>query len=164
MLVANRHRSGGLSFPAQAARCLLGRRFLHRPSAMTHLNCPPDGTKIAFASARSETWRYGGATQTGAILAADAIWSRRNAALVTRWKWIAFDRRGKHSQIYVIDAEGRNLQALTDGEYENSVPSFSRTGSPFTSDPCATEIGSCGSEILRGAGQSRSRSIAALPL
>ena len=50
-----------------------------------------------------------------------------------RWspdgKWIAFDRRpGTHSQIYVVDAEGRNMHAITDGEYDHSGASFSRDG------------------------------------
>ena len=51
-----------------------------------------------------------------------------------RWspdgKWITFDYHdGVHSQIYVIDAQGRNLRGLTSGNYENSVPSWSRDGS-----------------------------------
>jgi Tol biopolymer transport system component len=51
-----------------------------------------------------------------------------------RWspddKWITFDYHDDiHSQIYVIDAEGRNLRGITSGNYENSVPSWSRDGS-----------------------------------
>jgi Tol biopolymer transport system component len=50
-----------------------------------------------------------------------------------RWspdgKWVAFDYHGTaHGQIYVIDSEGRNLRALTSGNYENLVPSWSRDG------------------------------------
>jgi Tol biopolymer transport system component/DNA-binding winged helix-turn-helix (wHTH) protein len=51
-----------------------------------------------------------------------------------RWspdgKWIVFDYHNlkHHSQIYVIDSEGRNLHAVTSGDYENSVPSWSRDG------------------------------------
>jgi Tol biopolymer transport system component/DNA-binding winged helix-turn-helix (wHTH) protein len=44
-------------------------------------------------------------------------------------KWIAMDYRGgKHSQIYVVDSEGRNFHALTSGDYENEVPRWSRDG------------------------------------
>jgi Tol biopolymer transport system component/DNA-binding winged helix-turn-helix (wHTH) protein len=48
-----------------------------------------------------------------------------------RWspdgKWIAFDHStAAHSQIYLVDSEGRNLQALTSGAYEDCVPSWSR--------------------------------------
>jgi Tol biopolymer transport system component len=44
-------------------------------------------------------------------------------------KWIAMDYRAeKHSQIYLIDAEGRNFHALTSGDYENEVPRWSRDG------------------------------------
>jgi Tol biopolymer transport system component/DNA-binding winged helix-turn-helix (wHTH) protein len=92
----------------------------------------PDGTKIAFASARSgnmEIWRSDAdgsnplqLTSFGGDLDGTPRWSPDG-------KWIVFDRRpAKHSQIYVVDTEGRNLRALTDGEYENSVPSFSRDG------------------------------------
>jgi hypothetical protein len=51
-----------------------------------------------------------------------------------RWspdgKWIAFDYHTvtHRSQIYMIDSEGRNLHAVTSGDYENSVPSWSRDG------------------------------------
>jgi Tol biopolymer transport system component len=50
-----------------------------------------------------------------------------------RWspdgKWVAFDYRlGAHGQIYLVDSEGRNLHALTSGNYENCVPSWSRDG------------------------------------
>jgi len=51
-----------------------------------------------------------------------------------RWspdgKWIVFDYHTlkDHSQIYMIDSEGRNLHAVTSGDYENSVPSCSRDG------------------------------------
>jgi len=52
-------------------------------------------------------------------------------------KWLVFDRRPTdHAQIYMIDAEGRNMHALTEGEHENDVPIWSRNGKAvyFTSD------------------------------
>jgi hypothetical protein len=49
-----------------------------------------------------------------------------------RWspdgKWIAFDHHETHSQIYLIDSEGRNMHAVTSGNYENMVPAWSRDG------------------------------------
>ncbi|MDX6457565.1 MAG: hypothetical protein QOE55_1262 [Acidobacteriaceae bacterium] len=50
-----------------------------------------------------------------------------------RWspdgKWIAFDyRTTATSQIYLVNSEGRNFHALTSGNYEDCVPSWSRDG------------------------------------
>ncbi len=50
-----------------------------------------------------------------------------------RWspdgKFVAFDRnKASHVQIYLVDSEGRNLHALTSGNYDNVVPSWSRDG------------------------------------
>ena len=50
-----------------------------------------------------------------------------------RWspdgKWIAFDHHSiAHSQIYLIDSEGRNLRPLPSGKYQDCVPSWSRDG------------------------------------
>jgi Tol biopolymer transport system component len=51
-----------------------------------------------------------------------------------RWspdgRWIAFDAREEdqvpiYSHIYVVDAEGRNLHAITHGDSDNYVPSWS---------------------------------------
>jgi dipeptidyl aminopeptidase/acylaminoacyl peptidase len=44
-------------------------------------------------------------------------------------RWIAFDTRPhEYGQIFVIDAEGRNLHPVTNGDYENIVPSWSGDG------------------------------------
>ena len=50
-----------------------------------------------------------------------------------RWsaddRWIAFDYHDPtHTQIYLVDSEGRNLHRITSGNYENIVPSWSRDG------------------------------------
>jgi Tol biopolymer transport system component len=50
-----------------------------------------------------------------------------------RWspdaKWIAMDYRPEnHSQIYLVDSEGRNFHALTTHDSENEVPGWSRDG------------------------------------
>jgi Tol biopolymer transport system component len=92
----------------------------------------PDRTRIAFVSVRSgetEIWR---SDADGTDLLQLTSFGGENAG-TPRWspdgKWIAFDRRpGPHSQIYVVDVEGRNLHAITSGDYEHSVPSWSRDG------------------------------------
>ena len=92
----------------------------------------PDQSKIAFVSFRSgnfEIWRSdadGGnplqLTSFGGENAGTPRWSPNG-------KWIAFDRRPEaHSQVYAVDVDGRNLHALTDGDFDNSVPSWSRDG------------------------------------
>jgi Tol biopolymer transport system component len=44
-------------------------------------------------------------------------------------KWIAMDYRpGDHSQIWMIDSEGRNFHAVIADQYENFVPRWSRDG------------------------------------
>ena len=44
-------------------------------------------------------------------------------------RWIAFDHRHEtHSQIHLIDSDGRNMHAVTSGNYENLVPGWSRDG------------------------------------
>ena len=50
-----------------------------------------------------------------------------------RWspdgRWIAFDTHVEnHLHIFVVDAEGRNLHAITHGDSDNYVPSWSRDG------------------------------------
>lgn len=44
-------------------------------------------------------------------------------------KWIAMDYRpGDHSQIWMVDSEGRNFRAVIADQYENFVPRWSRDG------------------------------------
>jgi Tol biopolymer transport system component len=44
-------------------------------------------------------------------------------------RWIAFDHRHEtHSQIHLMDSEGRNMHAVTSGNYEDVVPGWSRGG------------------------------------
>jgi Tol biopolymer transport system component/DNA-binding winged helix-turn-helix (wHTH) protein len=90
----------------------------------------PDGTRLALQSERSGT---------------DQIWlnstSGDHPVQLTnighsgspRWspdgRWIAFDTHVEdHVHIFVVDAEGRNLHAITHGDSDNFVPSWSRDG------------------------------------
>jgi Tol biopolymer transport system component len=90
----------------------------------------PDGKQIVFAAAGSGTgniWKSDAdgsnplqLTSFGGALTGSPRWSPDG-------KWIVFDHRdGDHAQIYVIDADGRSHHALTNGSYENNVPSWSR--------------------------------------
>jgi Tol biopolymer transport system component/DNA-binding winged helix-turn-helix (wHTH) protein len=92
----------------------------------------PDERQIVFQSARSgvcHIWKSNAdGTDPQRLTSLDKGW-----AGTPRWspdgKWIAFDlRRGKHTEITMVDSEGRNQHSVVTGNYENSVPSWSRDG------------------------------------
>jgi Tol biopolymer transport system component len=92
----------------------------------------PDQSKIAFVSFRSGNYEIWRSDADGGNPLQLTAFGGENAG-TPRWspdgKWIAFDRRPEaHSQIYVVDVDGRNLHAITDGDFDNSVPSWSRDG------------------------------------
>ena len=99
----------------------------------TGMQLSPDGSQIAFESTRSgssEIWR---SNVDGSNALQLTFMRDKGKAGTPRWspgrKWIVFDHRPKgHSQIYAIDEEGRNLHAITGGDYDNVVPSWSRDG------------------------------------
>jgi Tol biopolymer transport system component len=90
----------------------------------------PDGRQIVFTSPRSgrpEIWKSSADGNDPVQLtffngqAGTARWSPDN-------HWITFDSRSEHSQVFVMDAEGRNLHRITSGDYNNLIPSWSRDG------------------------------------
>ncbi len=90
----------------------------------------PDGRQIVFNSPRSgrpEIWKSSADGNDPIQLtffntqAGSPRWSSDN-------QWITFDSRSEYSQVYVMDAEGRNLHRITSGDYNNVVPSWSRDG------------------------------------
>jgi Tol biopolymer transport system component len=92
----------------------------------------PDNTKIAFVSERSgsaEIWRCDSSglnplqlTHSGGSLTGTPRWSPDS-------KYIAYDSRPeKHSDIFIISAEGGALRRLTTDPSDDSVPSWSRNG------------------------------------
>ncbi|MGA8528431.1 MAG: protein kinase [Acidobacteriaceae bacterium] len=91
----------------------------------------PDGSQIAFESARSgrmEIWKCNADGSDPLRLT-----SLDGHAGTPRWspdgRWIAFDYRpAGQSQIFVIDKDGRNLHSVTGGDYESVVPSWSGDG------------------------------------
>jgi Tol biopolymer transport system component/DNA-binding winged helix-turn-helix (wHTH) protein len=91
-----------------------------------------DGQQLVFQSMRSGThqiWRSNADGSDPLQLTS----FHQGYPGTPRWspdgKWIAFDYNvTARSQIYLVDPEGRNFHALTSGNYENSVPSWSRDG------------------------------------
>jgi Tol biopolymer transport system component len=92
----------------------------------------PDGQQIVFRSARAGRWDIWKGNADGSnqqpLTSFDRGW-----AGTPRWSpdgnWIVFDFRiGPHSQINLVDSEGRNQHSVVSGDYENVVPSFSRDG------------------------------------
>ena len=104
----------------------------------------PDETKILFSSQRSgngEIWR----SEADGSNPIQLTSFRGEYGGTPRWspdgKWIVFDRYpAKRPQIYVIDAEGRNMRAITYGDGNNAVPSWSRDGMSIYF--CSTRNGS----------------------
>jgi serine/threonine protein kinase/Tol biopolymer transport system component len=92
----------------------------------------PDGRFVIYTSPRSggaNIWKSDadGANPTqlttfGGGINGDGRWSPDA-------KWITLDRRqGPRSQIFMIDSEGRNPHAITEGAFDNNVSSWSRDG------------------------------------
>jgi Tol biopolymer transport system component/DNA-binding winged helix-turn-helix (wHTH) protein len=92
----------------------------------------PDEKQLAFITTRSgmyQMWRSNADGNDPLQLAA----FERGFPGTPRWspdgKWIAFDYHDvEHSQIFLVDSEGRNLHALVSPDYQNVVPSWSRDG------------------------------------
>jgi Tol biopolymer transport system component/DNA-binding winged helix-turn-helix (wHTH) protein len=89
----------------------------------------PDGTHLALQSDRS------GATLIwlNSTEGDHPVQLTNTGSGSPRWspdgRWIAFDTWIEHHvHIFVVDAEGRNLHAITHGDSDNLVPSWSRDG------------------------------------
>lgn len=90
----------------------------------------PDGTRLALQSKRSggaQIWLNSTEGDHPVRL------TRIGRSGSPRWSpdggWIAFDTHVEdHVHIFVVDAEGRNLHAITHGDSDNFVPSWSCDG------------------------------------
>jgi Tol biopolymer transport system component/DNA-binding winged helix-turn-helix (wHTH) protein len=96
----------------------------------------PDGTRLALQSARSGTNQIWLNSTDGdhPVQLTNIGWHSGTPRWSPDGRWIAFDARPEdhvpiYSHIYVVDAEGRNLHAITHGDSDNVVPSWSRDGS-----------------------------------
>jgi Tol biopolymer transport system component/DNA-binding winged helix-turn-helix (wHTH) protein len=92
----------------------------------------PDGTRLALQSDRYGTPGQIWLNSTDGDHPVQLTNIGRHSG-TPRWspdgRWIAFDARVEdHAHIYVVDAEGRNLHAITHGDSDNVVPSWSRDG------------------------------------
>jgi Tol biopolymer transport system component/DNA-binding winged helix-turn-helix (wHTH) protein len=95
----------------------------------------PDGTRLALQSARSGTNQIWLNSTDGdhPVQLTNIGWLSGTPRWSPDGRWIAFDARPEdhvpiYSHIYVVDAEGRNLHAITHGDSDNYVPSWSRDG------------------------------------
>jgi Tol biopolymer transport system component/DNA-binding winged helix-turn-helix (wHTH) protein len=92
-----------------------------------------DRRQIAYQSDRSgptEIWK---SDADGSNPLQMTFFDNKGFPGTPRWspddRWIAFDYHDPtHTQIYLVDPEGRNLHRITSGNYENIVPSWSRDG------------------------------------
>lgn len=90
----------------------------------------PDEHQLVFQSKRSGTHQIWRSNADGSY-PLQLTFFESGYSGTPRWspdgKWVAFDYHpGAHAQIYLVDSEGRNLHAITSGNYENQVPSWSR--------------------------------------
>jgi Tol biopolymer transport system component/DNA-binding winged helix-turn-helix (wHTH) protein len=95
----------------------------------------PDGTRLALQSGRSGTNQIWLNSTDGdhPVQLTNIGWHSGTPRWSPDGRWIAFDARAEdhvpiHSHIYVVDEEGRNLHAITHGDSDNYVPSWSRDG------------------------------------
>jgi Tol biopolymer transport system component len=107
-------------------------RILAPPGGHTGTQLSPDGQQIVFQGCHAgcQIWK----SEANGSNPLQLTFLDKGYTGTPRWspdgRWITFDYHNDvHSQIYVVDAEGRNLRGITSGNYENSVPSWSRDGS-----------------------------------
>jgi Tol biopolymer transport system component/DNA-binding winged helix-turn-helix (wHTH) protein len=108
-------------------------RILAIPGFGSGTQLSSDGRQIVFQSARSgdcEIWK----SDADGSEPQQMTFFDKGFPGTPRWspddREIAFDYHDPtHTQIYLVDSEGRNLHRITSGNYENVVPSWSRDGS-----------------------------------
>ena len=100
------------------------------PNSATQLS--PDGRQLTWQANRSgnaQIWKSDADGNNSIQL----TYFEEGYTGTPRWSldgnWIAFDyHSGVHTQIYLIDSQGRNQHPITSGDFENVVPSWSRDG------------------------------------
>ena len=121
---ADLSKAGG---PVLRTRKLIYSQFLEDSAQPS-----PDGTHLALQSARSGTLGQIWLNSTDGDHPVQLTNIGRHAG-TPRWspdgRWIAFDSDLEgHVHIDVVDVEGRNLHAITHGDSDSFVPSWSRDG------------------------------------
>jgi Tol biopolymer transport system component/DNA-binding winged helix-turn-helix (wHTH) protein len=107
-------------------------RVLTSPGFNSGTQVSADGRQIALQSSRSgrgQIWK----SDVDGSNPLQMTFFDKGFPGTPRWspddRWIAFDYHDpRHTEIYLVDSEGRNLRRITSGNYENVVPSWSRDG------------------------------------
>lgn len=108
-------------------------RILAAPGLNSGTQLSADGRQVVFQSNRSgdcEIWK----SDANGSDPQQMTFFDKGYPGTPRWspddREIAFDYHDPtHTQIYLVNSEGRNLHRITSGNYENVVPSWSRDGS-----------------------------------
>jgi len=125
---------------APGGRVIANDTVLQSPVEIDGPRISQDGARVAFQSALSGA-RNIWTSDAGGHNTLQLTSFSGELVGTPRWspdgKWLVFVRRPRdHAQIFMVDAEGRNMRALTEGEHENDVPIWSRNGKAvyFASD------------------------------
>jgi Tol biopolymer transport system component/DNA-binding winged helix-turn-helix (wHTH) protein len=116
---------------AAGGRVLSNRKLISTQYPETDAQPSAGGTQLVWMSIRTGSEEIWSGSATGENPSQLTRLNRYSGT--PRWspdgKWIAFDTyQEKNAQIFVVDAEGRNLHSITAGAYDNVVPSWSRDG------------------------------------
>jgi len=118
--------------PSPGGRVVSRSRIIDTPGWNSASQPSPDGQQIVFESCRSGRCEVLRTAADGSNpLQMTSFDSGQSGT--PRWspdgQWIAVDHHTPtHGQIYLVDSEGRNLHLVASGDYENSVPAWSRDG------------------------------------
>ncbi len=131
-------RRAGLA--SAGGKVIAQRKVLQSGTEMEAPRLSADGARVAYASTLSGAENIWTSDADGHDTLQLTSFSGEMVG-TPRWspdgKWLVFDRRPTdHAQIFIIDSEGHNMHALTEGEHENEVPIWSRNGKAvyFASD------------------------------
>jgi Tol biopolymer transport system component len=119
-------------------------RLFESPKRMEGPQLSPDLKHMAFESflsGASNIWKSDADGHDGLQLTSFGGESVNSSRWSPDGKWIVFARRpADHAQVYLIDSEGKNMHAITEGAYENEMPTWSRDGRTiyFTSNRTGT--------------------------
>jgi Tol biopolymer transport system component/DNA-binding winged helix-turn-helix (wHTH) protein len=116
---------------AAGGRVTSNRKLISTQYPETDAQPSADGTQLVWMSLRTGSEEIWSGSATGENPSQLTRLNRYSGT--PRWspdsRWIAFDTyQEKNAQIFVVDAEGRNLHSITGGAYDNVVPSWSRDG------------------------------------
>jgi serine/threonine protein kinase len=120
-------------FSSAGGRVVSQIRMLGSAGGNNAAQLSPDESELVFVSGRSGVGRQIWKSNADGASPLQLTSFNTGFAGTPRWspdgKFVVFDyHTAAHAQIYLVDPDGRNLHAITSGNYENVVPSFSRDG------------------------------------